>query len=61
MPKQRNKDKDLPPPPVKETQIFRLLPETVRRLKIAANRRGWSKTTYVEAAIQEKLKKDGIK
>jgi hypothetical protein len=60
MPKQRKKDKDLPPAPIKETQIFRLLPETVRRLKIAANQRGWSKTTYVEAAIQEKLKKDGL-
>jgi hypothetical protein len=31
----------------------------VRRLKIAVNQ-SWSKTTYVEAAIQERLKKDGL-
>jgi len=61
MPRQRNKDKDLPPAPAKETQVFRLLPDIVRRLKIAADRRGWSKTTYVQEAIREMLKKDGIK
>jgi predicted DNA-binding protein len=41
--------------------MFRLLPDIVRRLKIAADRRGWSKTTYVQEAIREMLKKDGIK
>jgi hypothetical protein len=36
------------------------MPDVVRRLQIAADRRGWSKTTYVQEAILEKLKKDGV-
>ena len=61
MPRKRRKDADLPRPPAKETQIFRLMPDVVRNLKLAADRRGWSKTTYVQEAIREMLKKDGFK
>ena len=60
MPKKRTKDKDLPAAPSKETQMFRLPSDIVRRLKIAADRKSWSKTTYVLEAIREKLKRDRI-
>jgi hypothetical protein len=61
MPRKRNQDKDLPRPPAKEMQVFRLMPDVVRNLKIAAGRRGWSKTTYVQEAICKMLKEDGFK
>ena len=60
MPKKRTKDKDFPAAPSKETQMFRLPSDIVRRLKIAADRKSWSKTTYVLEAIREKLKRDRI-
>jgi hypothetical protein len=61
MPGKRKKADDLPRPPAKEMQVFRLMPDVVRNLKIAADRRGWSKTTYVQEAIRKMLKEDGLK
>ena len=47
--------------PVKTPQNFRLTPETVRKLEVAAREYGMSKTVYVELALKDRFKKDGIK
>jgi predicted transcriptional regulator len=45
----------------KQTHTFRLSPETVRRLASAARASERSKTAYVEFALKNQFKKDGIK
>lgn len=52
--------KDKEPDLVKKTKLFRFTPDTIRRLKIAARKAGRSETIYVEDALKERLKKDGI-
>jgi len=38
-----------------------LTPETIRKLKEATIRNGISETTYVELALKDRFKNDGIK
>jgi hypothetical protein len=45
----------------KQSQNFRLPPDMIRRLGVAAERLGVSKTVYVQWAIMDRLKVDGIK
>ena len=45
----------------KLTHTFRLSPETARRLASAARATERSKTAYVEFALKNQFKKDGIK
>jgi hypothetical protein len=45
---------------MKRAKLFRFTPETIRRLQIAADKAGMSETVYVELALKERLKKDGI-
>jgi len=45
----------------KRPKTFRLTPETNRKLKEATIRNGMSETTYVELALKDRFKNDGIK
>ena len=45
----------------KQAKHFRLTPETVRRLKEATAQEGVSETVYVELALKDRFKRDGIK
>jgi hypothetical protein len=40
---------------------FRLFPDTIRRLKIAAAETGLSETSYMEVTLRERFKREGIK
>jgi predicted DNA-binding protein len=44
----------------KQSQNFRLTPETIRRLGVAARQHGMSKAVYVELALIDRFKKDSI-
>ncbi len=44
----------------KKPQHFRLTPDTVRRLEVAARQDGMSKTVVVELALKAHFKKLGI-
>jgi len=44
----------------KQSQNFRLTPETIRKLGVAARQYGASKAVYVEIALKAQFKKDGI-
>jgi len=57
-------EKKKPPRPYgknKQAQHFRLTPDAIRRLELAAEKRGMSKTVYVQLALDAQFKKDGIK
>jgi hypothetical protein len=45
----------------KQAQSFRLTPESVRKLGVAARQYGASKAVYVEIALKAQFKKDDIK
>lgn len=45
----------------KRPKNLRFTPETLRKLKQAALRDGVSETVYVELALKDRFKKDGIK
>jgi hypothetical protein len=45
---------------MKQSKLFRFTPDTIRRLKDAAEKAGMSETVYVELALKDRLKKDGI-
>jgi predicted HicB family RNase H-like nuclease len=47
--------------PNKKPMTFRFTPETVRKLDAAAIQEGMSMTSYVELALKDRFKKDGIK
>jgi predicted DNA-binding protein len=44
----------------KQPQNFRLTPETIRKLDVAARQYGASKAVYVEMALKAQFKKDGV-
>jgi predicted HicB family RNase H-like nuclease len=45
----------------KKPKNLRFTPETIRKLKIAAQKEGVSETVYVEKALRAQFRKDGIK
>lgn len=45
----------------KKTKSLRFTPETFRKLKEASVKQGVSETVYVELALKDRFKKDGIK
>ena len=45
----------------KKPKTFRLTPQTIRKLKEATISNGISETAYVELALKEQFKKNGIK
>jgi len=47
--------------PRKIQRNYRLFPDTVRRLKIAAEAMGVNETAYVEITLRERFKREGIK
>jgi hypothetical protein len=44
----------------KKAKHFRFTPETIRKLSEAAAKEGVSETVYVELALKDRFKKDGI-
>ena len=45
----------------KKTKTLRFTPETFRMLREASLKQGVSETVYVELALKDRFKKDGIK
>jgi hypothetical protein len=44
----------------KKAKNLRFTPETLRKLKEASSREGVSETVYVELALKDRFRKDGI-
>jgi hypothetical protein len=44
----------------KKPKNMRLTPETIRKLKEASRRQGVSEAVYVELALKDRFRKDGI-
>jgi hypothetical protein len=44
----------------KKPKMFRLPPDTIRKLDIAAHKAGMSESVYVDLALKAQLKKDGV-
>jgi hypothetical protein len=44
----------------KKPKNLRFTPETIRKLRIAAHKDGTSETVYVEKALRNQFRKDGI-
>jgi ribosomal protein L20A (L18A) len=44
----------------KKPKTLRFTPETFRKLREASRRQGVSETVYVELALRDKFRKDGI-
>jgi hypothetical protein len=45
---------------VKKGKLLRLTLESIRRLKVAAQKAGMSENVYTETALKAQFKKDGI-
>jgi hypothetical protein len=45
----------------KKPQNFRFTPETIRKLGVAADQYGMSRTAYAELALQDRFKKDRVR
>jgi len=45
----------------KQPKMFRLMPDDIRKLKLASLQTGVTETVYVQSALRAQFKKDGIK
>jgi hypothetical protein len=61
MTREQKEEKPRPYGQQKRPKNLRFTPETLRKLKQASAEQGVSETVYVELALKDRFKKDGIK